>query len=457
MNKKHYQIILIFTSLLTFSGCEKFLEEKSDKRLATPTTLKEFKALLNNSSLNFSYHSMGEVSSDDLYLKEEDFNGLFYEADKRLYTWQPAYVSHDLASDRNEWYKCYSAIFVCNSVLRGIEENNLKGKEADELKGQALVFRAARYLDGVQIWSPVYDSQSSDIDLGMVLRLDPDMNTPSVRASVKETYDQIIKDLTAAVPLLPTTSLAPTLPSKSAAYGLLSRTYLVMGEYLKALENVEKALGFYNKLIDFNELDSGADFPIPMTNQTSLETIFLMQMYGSMVLNLNIAKISPFFYELYGEEDLRKQIYFRDDGNGNRIFKGTHTGHSGLVSSITTSELLLIEAECNARLGRLKEAEKTLNILLKKRMKTIAQSNISTFFTNKENALKFILEERRRELVFRGLRWMDIKRLNRDGADITLERTLNDQVFTLSPNDLKYAIALPEDLIEISNIQQNPR
>ncbi len=57
----------------------------------------------------------------------------------------------------------------------------------------------------------------------------------------------------------------------------------------------------------------------------------------------------------------------------------------------------------------------------------------------------------------RGLRWADLKRLNRDGANITLTRTVNGQVFTLPPNDLRYAIAIPENVIEIGSIQQNPR
>ncbi len=78
-------------------------------------------------------------------------------------------------------------------------------------------------------------------------------------------------------------------------------------------------------------------------------------------------------------------------------------------------------------------------------------------FTDKDLALKTILTERRKELVFRGLRWSDIKRLNRDGYNITLSRTVNGQTITLPPHDLRYAIAIPEEIIELTEIQQNPR
>lgn len=57
----------------------------------------------------------------------------------------------------------------------------------------------------------------------------------------------------------------------------------------------------------------------------------------------------------------------------------------------------------------------------------------------------------------RGLRWMDLKRLNKDSANIILTRQVNGQTYTLQPNDLRYALPLPEDIIQITGMQQNPR
>jgi len=74
-----------------------------------------------------------------------------------------------------------------------------------------------------------------------------------------------------------------------------------------------------------------------------------------------------------------------------------------------------------------------------------------------DTALGTILNERRKELLFRGLRWSDVKRLNRDGAGIILSREINNQEFVLPPNDKRYAIALPEDVLEMTGMEQNPR
>lgn len=448
-------IILLLTASIFFSGCEKFLEEKSDKSIAIPTTLHDFQSLLHDwATVNFNFSAVGEASSDDMFLKDGDYNALYYESDKRLYTWQPDYTSRSFNSVGDEWYNCYEGIYVCNSVLKGIEDNNLIGETADYIKGQALVFRAARYLDGVQIWAPVYNKSTADTDLGMVLRLDPDMNIPSERASVQATYDQIIKDLTDALPMLRTASVAPTMPNKSVAYGLLARTHLIMGNYAEALENAEKALTFNNQLVDFNGLDPNANYPIPVVGRLSEEVIFYTRMFASELINASRARISSSLYDLYEQGDLRKTIYFRSV-DGAYSFKGTHTGAAALLTGISVSELYLIVAECSARLDDLDKAEQALNTLLVKRWVTNQFNPYS--FADKNIALEIILKERRKELVFRGLRWSDIKRLNRDGYNITLTRTVNEQTFTLPPNDLRYAIAIPETIIEISGIKQNPR
>lgn len=456
--KRNIQITaLLILHLFLFSGCEKFLEEKSDKRLSVPTTVEDFQAMLNNyNDFNNDFISAGEVSADDYYLNDADFNGLAYESDKRLYTWQPNYVTRPQSSAGDEWYHCYRAIYVCNSVLHGLEENNLIGARADNIKGQALIFRAARYLDGVQVWSPAFNEQTADTDLGMVLRVDPDMNIPSVRSSVKQTYDLIINDLINAIALLPAEPLTNALPSRVSAHGLLARTYLYMGKYQEAIQHAEAALEYTNaQVLDFNTLDPNAAFPIPAINYASQEMILWTTIFSAFPIRQAIAKIEPTLYNLYDDGDLRKVIYFRQNADDTYSFKGTHMGYFALMSSLTPAEMLLIVAECNARIGNLTDSAEALNLLMIKRWKAGDFTPYS--FTNNEVALQTILEERRKELVMRGLRWSDIKRLNRDGRGIILTRTVNGQTFTLPPNDLRYAIAISEDVIEISGIQQNPR
>jgi hypothetical protein len=97
-----------------------------------------------------------------------------------------------------------------------------------------------------------------------------------------------------------------------------------------------------------------------------------------------------------------------------------------------------------------------LNALLVKRWKT--GTFIPLTASNTDDALNKILLERRKELCFRGIRWSDLKRLNKDlKYSKTLVRVLNGQTYTLLPNDPKYVLPIPDNEIRVSGIEQNLR
>ena len=79
----------------------------------------------------------------------------------------------------------------------------------------------------------------------------------------------------------------------------------------------------------------------------------------------------------------------------------------------------------------------------------------SFFIISMPELVTIILQHRRKELLMRGLRWMDIKRLNEDGADIILQRMVDNQVHSLPPNYKRYALPIPADIILHAGIKQN--
>jgi len=68
-----------------------------------------------------------------------------------------------------------------------------------------------------------------------------------------------------------------------------------------------------------------------------------------------------------------------------------------------------------------------------------------------------ILEERRKELVWRGSRWHDVKRLNKEGRGIHFYRTVHGDEYHLQPNDSRYVFPIPPDEIMLSGLEQNER
>ncbi|MNL77641.1 hypothetical protein D3C87_2038720 [compost metagenome] len=72
--------------------------------------------------------------------------------------------------------------------------------------------------------------------------------------------------------------------------------------------------------------------------------------------------------------------------------------------------------------------------------------------------MPLILEQRRKELIFRGRRWADLKRLNKEPRFAKkIVRVLDGETYSLEPNSLKYAIKIPQIVIEQSGITQNIR
>lgn len=436
---------------MTCNSCSDFLDEKSDMKLTIPNTLEDNQALLDRlADVMTNFAQSGMSSSDDFYLTDADYNGLSYDEDKRLYTWQPDYVSTNQGNG-NDWLYCYRAIFIANSVLYNLKNYNIAN--AENVRGQALVIRAARYLDATQVWCPAYDEATADHEMGLPLRLDPDMNLPSARATLRETYAQIIKDLNEAFPLLPAKQVSVTRPSKASALAYLARVYLLMGSYENALSYAMQTLEVQNTLMDFNSLNVSDSYPIKDLNP---EVIVRASIRTSGPSRGATAKVPQSLYNSYNDNDLRKAIFFRLNTDQTVLFRGNYTGNiSGKFCSVAVDEVYLIVAESYARKGSYQQAMDYLNALLLTRYKSGTYTDLKA--NDATEALEIIKTERRKELLFRGLRWMDLKRYNRDGENITLTRTVLGQTYTLKPNDLRYAIAIPEDIIQLSGITQNPR
>jgi hypothetical protein len=122
---------------------------------------------------------------------------------------------------------------------------------------------------------------------------------------------------------------------------------------------------------------------------------------------------------------------------------------------LATDEIYIIRAECYARAGNTTAAMADLNYLLQNRW---SGSFVPFTAATPDIALSIILKERRKELLFRALRWTDLRRLNKDPRfAVTLTRIVNNQTYTLPPNDLRYTFLIPDVILSRANMPQNPR
>jgi tetratricopeptide (TPR) repeat protein len=448
-----YNIGLMFL-ILNCVSCKKYLDKKSNNSLVVPTKLEDLQGLLDDATLmnELVTPSFSEASADDYFMLQATYDTRSTR-EQKVYTWMTADYTF-----QNDWSTGYSPVYNSNYCLEMIEKISITGENEliwKNVKGSALFFRAYNFLNLAWTYGNSYDESSSESDLGIALRLGSDFNVKSSRSSLKATYDRIIQDAKDALLYLPNTSAHSYRPSKAAAYGLLARTFLSMRLYENALKYSDSCLQLKNQLIDYNGdaefLGVSASFPFSKFNK---ETIFYSEM-NQLIGTLSIfsLKVDTVLFSGYNSNDLRKSAYFTPS-SGYQRFKGSYTQSARYFSGIATDEMYLIRAECFARIGNKDASLSDLNTLLGKRWK-------SGFFVpvtaiNPQDALNKVLIERRKELYLRGLRWMDIKRLNKEGASIILKRVVSGQTILLQPNSNYYALPLPTDIINISGMPQNP-
>jgi hypothetical protein len=163
-------------------------------------------------------------------------------------------------------------------------------------------------------------------------------------------------------------------------------------------------------------------------------------------------------YDSYSSQDLRKELFFTIGPSGLPVPFFNYSGNTEKFSGLATDEVFLIRAECHARLENKESALQDLTKLLNTRWDN--NSYPTPVINTAQEALDLVLTERRKELVFRGLRWIDIRRLNylNINPTITLKRWWSNETYTLPPRDKRYVLPIPFDVIEINNrIKQNDR
>ena len=363
---------------------------------------------------------------DDSFQENVDISGLL----AAFYCWQK-----NPFSKRGEhyevinWKRLYERIGVTNVILGKIDEFAEDPIEfKNRIKGEALFLRANFYFLLVNFYAKPYYKNSAVNDPGVPVKItDEIVDKYYSRNSVAEVYEQIVSDLENSVKNLsglPTESVFQA--NESAARILLSRVYLYMGEWEKALKQCDSVQGKY-ELLNLVDRDVSLNF----TYDTSPETVFTQGSYtmNALMQDGNMMKhcfqVSSDLYDLYDKNDLRKQNFFSRIPNylGEDILvvrKWKEPYQKPKISDnclIRYAEVNLNKAEALAMLERDAEAIQIIQKLREKRFVSGEEINtnlngerIAVNSLSGERLVQFIRDERRRELCFEGYRWFDLRR-----------------------------------------------
>ena len=509
--KKLIYIFTISFIAVAVTACDKFLDENPSKSTSiTIETGKHLYALLNSYSVYYLEKSPWIINASDDQRCSTDWYDIAGSSNCPGYL--PSSLSYALwdtdliavQTDEN-WKNEYLKIFYANTILEKADKvTGLSTLEREAIKQEARFIRAVSYWYLAQVYClPLVPGNENR--QGLVLKTSTDFGESFSRSSLQDTYNFIEADLQEALKIeTPFKKIGNTnrwnsvRANKAAVNGFAARFYLYQNEYQKALAYADAALADHDQLVDYNTEMHYMDVPTTINVDGVDETILFPYTYEGGANNVNERmfewKELTYFRMQYdnnwwmmpSEEllalydktyDLRYKYHFVPNFS---YITSVFTPLMGYVffwkdripSGPTTAEILLTKAECEARLGKVNEALSTINKLRAARIDKNAPSNvINLTATNQEDAVKKILEERRRELPF-VRRFQDIRRLNTNSEAYDDAGVLNKtfysftltnidksskKTYTLEKNSDKYACPLPETEFIVSDyaINQN--
>ena|SRR5690606_34256 len=452
--------------VIALCGCGKeFLDVKRDANQVVPKEVKDYLAIINRSNMFGTSTDLACIGADEYFVpsRAELIAGSQYTPfQKNAYVWADDVYEREM--NIKDWHEGYERIMYANLAL-DVEKIDPAASEKEDwnrVRVAARFHRAWNYFQLAQVFCSVYDPSTVAEELGLPLRLDYDISVSYTRSSLKQVYDQILKDLHEAVSIPLTGSESIYIPGNIAVKALLARVYLQMGDYDSALKYAEEVLAENKNLVDFNTLSADINsiyssyFEFFGKNNPSI--LFFSYNTAGGFLSGPRYHANPEYLSLYEEHDLRFKINFYNESPNRYVYIGSYYGDgvNSPFTGLSVEEVLLIRAECLARSNRIDKAMEDLNFLRRHRYNHQQLELVEAYDRNV--ALHLIFEERLRELYMRGRRWEDARRLNREGEFLTtFRRELEGELFELKPGSKKWVWPIPQNEVETNNIPQNDR
>lgn len=237
-------------------------------------------------------------------------------ANENIYNWYRSVLKYQGATESSRitqfvFGTFYGIIAEANKILTTVNADEDAGKS---YHAQARALRAYSYLNLIQLFQLTYKGHEDLPGVPIVTEtMTRDQQIDNPRASVKEVYDYIMKDLNYAVEIL-----KDSVPRQRyriggiAAYGLRARANLLMQNYEGARDDAEQAL-YIGEAVNLSVL-SANDAKTPGFNDINAKNIIwgiqftpddpvvksILATFESMMCSLKYAQTAPLTYSVRG-------------------------------------------------------------------------------------------------------------------------------------------------------------
>jgi hypothetical protein len=331
-----------------------------------------------------------------------------------------------------------------NMIMDNIDNATGPENEKNNIKGQAMFYRAFGYFYLVQLWAERYRAEGNNTQPGVVLRNDHSVG-PKARSSVEEVYQLINDDLDEAIGYLAATTVQR--PNKThinvhLARGLKARVLLAQGKWAEAAEMAKLVVEQSGAKLQDDTYTTTANRFSDQTNTEWLwgakkveDQMASLRSFHEYMSNQNASyngntprAIYNLLYNRISETDVRKGIWFPNAADkssqprpaysiGGSARVAHYMANKYLITSTADKandvpfmrlpEMMLIMAEGYARAGRDADAQNALYPLARHRDPQYVKSTKAG-----TELIDEVMFQRRIELWGEGFRFTDLKRLN---------------------------------------------
>ncbi len=395
-------------------------------------------------------------------------------------------TSYNNTSDRPYvwWNMYYTWISNANYIIAFAPGASGDPREINNIVGQAYALRAYCYLYLAQFYQRTYIGHENDP--GVPIYTEPTTNETegAPRGTLKETYDQINKDLDEAIKLL---SDATPQKHKShidlyVAYGIKARVSLIQENWSEAATAAESALEKPNlALMSTTDLLSGMNnignvewmwASEIVSDQAGTWYSFFGHMDASAGYHAATAQkcVNRWLYDMISPDDIRKKWFNgimtvdpsealpEDVDYCQKKFRDPSTSLDGDLVYMRAAEMYLIMAEAKCQLGDYAGARTALKSLidykypgyeaeLAKRTDSKELTLKSTESKNVQTLMDEIILQRRIELWGEGFRVLDIMRLKTGFARVypgTNHTDVTAQFDITDPESWEWIMMIPQ-------------
>ena len=202
MNQKYVWLFILTGLLFGMTSCNKYLDVKP-KGYQLLTSVPDYDQWLNSINVEEAVPTPLNYFADNVDDPTIVPNAVVSYTEL-AYTWAPQ-LTLDPTGSAVILPGHYTTIYYFNTVIQGIDAaTGGTDQQKASLKAEAQLGRALEYLYLVNEYGKEYDSATATTDLAIPFVASNDLATPTPpRSTVQQIYDDIIADITAAIPNLP--------------------------------------------------------------------------------------------------------------------------------------------------------------------------------------------------------------------------------------------------------------